>query len=241
MGCIFSEDKSYIYFQIIGIEKSNYCGDVYNFHVETSTYLCKHITTHNCDPADHDYVSVGASDMSMYLLTRQQGMNPPRMVFSYTDRPQKSSVYYEQALMALIYYNKTQALIENNRYGMISYFENNGYLSLLKPEPVPKNTLVRKESYRIGIRKTVASTKEMERCINEYTNDYCHLIPEIELLDDFMVYGTKNTDRTIAFGWALVSLEEEGVTEDAKKKMADSLPKWKYVRRNGQIIRQLRQ
>ena len=189
------------------------------------------------DPADHDYVSAGASDLSLYIMSKQRGTRPPRMTFSLTYRPEKVNDFYEQAIMALVYYNETKTLIENNRNGMIQYFQNNGYIHLLKPEPQPKNVFNVQQSKRLGIRKTVQSTKEMERCINHYTDDYAHLIPEVELLAEFMVYGQENTDRAIAFGWTLVSLEDETVNAEEQDRIANAAPTWRFKKINGRIVR----
>jgi len=190
-----------------------------------------------CDPADHDYVNKGSSDLSMYIMSKQKGIRPPKIVFSYTDRPEKVNDYYDQGLMALIYFNETKVLIENNRNGMIQYFQNNGYIHLLMPEPQAKNLYNVQQSKRIGVRKTVNSGKEMERCINEYTNDFCDLIPDRELLLEFLVYGEENTDRVIAFGWTLVSMEAEVVSREEEERMKSLAPVWRLKNVGGKIIR----
>jgi len=176
--------------------------------------------------------------LSLYIMKKQRGGNPPQIVFSMTFRPMLINEYYEQAIMAAIYYNKVQMLIENNRNGMIKYFEYHGYIELLKPEPKQKNQYYRTVTKRIGIRKGVASTQEMERCINEYTDEFCDLIPEMELLEEFLVYGMENTDRVIAFGWCLVSLEDDYNTYEHEKKIHKAVPTFRYKRRSdGQIVR----
>ena len=48
----FSPNLDYIYFKINEIKTSNYTGIVFNYECETHTYLCKHMTTHNCDIYD---------------------------------------------------------------------------------------------------------------------------------------------------------------------------------------------
>ena len=48
----FSSDLNYIYFKINEIKVSNYTGIVYNYECDTHTYVCRHITTHNCDLYD---------------------------------------------------------------------------------------------------------------------------------------------------------------------------------------------
>lgn len=189
------------------------------------------------DPADHDYVSKGSSDMSMYIMNKQRGSRPPKVVFSYTDRPEKVNDYYEQSIMALVYYNETKVLIENNRNGMIQYYQNYGYIHLLKPEPQPKNVMNVQQSKRLGVRKTVNSTLEMERCINHYTDDYAHLIPEVELLAEFGIYGQQNTDRAIAFGWTLVCLEDETMTREEQERISSAAPNWRFKKVNGKITR----
>jgi hypothetical protein len=156
------------------------------------------------------------------------------MVFSYTDRPEDSNDYYEQSVMALIYFNKTKILIENNRYRMVGYYKDNSYIYLLKEEPGPKNKFyatAKKENF--GIRATKTSKLMMEGCINDYTKDYCDLIPEIELLREFQVYGEQNTDRAMAFGWCLVSLEDEYVSTAQVERIKSNLPKTKIILRNG--------
>ena len=47
---VISSCGKYIYLQIAKIEKSKYTGAVYNFECDTHTYMCRNITSHNCDP-----------------------------------------------------------------------------------------------------------------------------------------------------------------------------------------------
>ena len=53
-SCHFDKDKEFIYFRIKNINKSKFTGDVYNFECETHTFMCHHITTHNCDVSRGD-------------------------------------------------------------------------------------------------------------------------------------------------------------------------------------------
>jgi len=47
---VISSCGKYIYLPIVKIEKSKYTGTVYNFECDTHTYMCRNITSHNCDP-----------------------------------------------------------------------------------------------------------------------------------------------------------------------------------------------
>jgi intein/homing endonuclease len=50
----FIENNDYILFTISNIDTTKYSGVVYNFECDTHTYICHHITTHNCDVARGD-------------------------------------------------------------------------------------------------------------------------------------------------------------------------------------------
>jgi len=62
-SCHFDDDKDYIYFRVNDITRSEYTGNVYNFECETHTFMCHHITTHNCDVARGD-----GSDSSTFQI-----------------------------------------------------------------------------------------------------------------------------------------------------------------------------
>lgn len=47
---VISSCGKYIYLKVARIEKSKYTGTVYNFECDTHTYMCRNITSHNCDP-----------------------------------------------------------------------------------------------------------------------------------------------------------------------------------------------
>jgi intein/homing endonuclease len=53
-SCHFSDNKDYIYFRVKDIVKSKFTGNVYNFECDTHTFMCHHITTHNCDVSRGD-------------------------------------------------------------------------------------------------------------------------------------------------------------------------------------------
>lgn len=190
-----------------------------------------------CDPADHDYVQKGSSNLSLYIMSKQRGTHAPRIVFSYTARPDNVDDYYDQAIMALKYYANTQVLIENNRYGMIKYFENTGFFSLLRPEPIQRQRMQRTPSKQVGIRATTKSIQELERCINHYTDDHCNLIPDIDLLKECTLYGEENVDRVMAFGWTLVALEDDYISVEEQKRINSALPTYKIKRVGGNIVR----
>jgi hypothetical protein len=53
-SCHFSKDKEFIYFRVKNINKTKFTGNVFNFECETHTFMCHHMTTHNCDVSRGD-------------------------------------------------------------------------------------------------------------------------------------------------------------------------------------------
>lgn len=190
-----------------------------------------------CDPADHDDAFDEASDLSTYIVKKQHGIESPKIVFEYTDRPDKLNDYYTQVMYALMYYNNTKVLIENNRYRMISHFEERGLKYLLQTTPQGVTKLVGGRTNTIGIRMTNAVKEYLEGLIDEYVEDYCDFIPSEELLQEFIEYGSKNTDRAMAFGVCLIMLKEDRTGAKRKEEMKRILPTFKYRRQGGKIVR----
>lgn len=118
-GCFFNEDKTYIYFQITEINKSSYTGDVYNFECDTHTFMCHHITTHNCDTYDDDEVVYSSSLGSCIVFDRYTR----RIVAEYTGRPQTADAFYEIVYRMARFYN-ARIMYENNKKGLYGYFNN---------------------------------------------------------------------------------------------------------------------
>lgn len=189
------------------------------------------------DPADHDDAYSEASDLSLYILAKQNGLKPPRIVLEYTDRPKKLNDYYDQSIMALIYYNKAKVLVERNRYRMISYFEDMGFKYLLMYTPQGVIRLVGGRVNTIGINMNDTTKEYMTGLIAEYVDNYCEFIPSAELLQEFIDFGTRNTDRAMAFGISLILLKEDKTNIKQTKEVNISVPRFKYVKSNGKIIR----
>lgn len=234
--CFLSPDETFIYFKITNIEKSQFTGVVYNFDCKTHTFLCHHISTHNCDPTDHESDTPGLSNLSMFIMKRPDGISPPKIVFKYTDRPHKPRDFYEQALMALLYYNKTKVLIERNKYGMISYFDERGYKFLLQTSPQGYTRLIGGNTYNIGYYRTPAAKRYGEELVGDYIEEYCDYIPCKSLLQELQEYGVKNTDEVDAFQACLMFLKEMQNTKITSVSDKSNIPSFGYKRVNGRIV-----
>lgn len=189
------------------------------------------------DPADHNDVFKEASDLSMYIMKRAEGTDPPRIVFEYTDRPPDVTEYYEQAMMALIYYNKAKVLIERNRYGMINFFEKSSYKFLLARTPKSVFKVVGGREMALGVQMTPYMKKYLKDLLAKYIEDCCEFIPSWELLDEFLYFGARNTDKAMAFGILLILLEDYNHPVIEAAKLLSKTPHFGYKRIDGKIQR----
>lgn len=195
----------------------------------------KNIYIAGIDPTDHDDTFEEASDLSMYIMKRRNGTEPPQIVFEYTDKPQKAEDYYDQAIMALTYYNDCKALIENNRYRMISEMDAKGYKKLLAYTPTGITKMFGVRATTPGCRMTPAMKEYLRQLLQEYVKYYCEFIPSIELLEEFMVFGAKNTDKAMAFGIALIYLKDDKRIIYEEKEGLPNLPTFGYRMVNGKV------
>lgn len=127
--CFIDESNEFIYFQIKDIETNVFTGTVYNFECDTHTFMCHHITTHNCDPYDDDESSTNSLGSLFVLDTITD-----RIVAEYTGRPRTAKEFYGNMHKILIYYNAI-CNYENDKKGFFAYMENNGGLHYLCDNP----------------------------------------------------------------------------------------------------------
>lgn len=190
-----------------------------------------------CDPADHDDVSNEASDLSLYMMKRAKGTSPAYVVAEYTDRPKEAIEFYEQAMMLSIYYNRAKILIERNRYLMISHFKQTGGLHLLARTPVGVAKITGGRAETVGIQMTPQAKEFLQGCIGRYVKDYCSWIPSIDLLKEFQVFGAKNTDKAMAFGIALMMLDDYKKPTYNRAQELSKVPHFGYRNVGGQLKR----
>lgn len=195
----------------------------------------KNLYIAGCDPADHDKVFEEQSDLSLFIIQKPDGLQPPQIVCEYTDRPEKAIEFFEQAVMLLLYYNEARVLIERNRFGMISHFDQAGYKYLLATTPISITRLFGGRAATIGITMTPAVKDYLKGLIDEYVMFYCEFIPSEELLDEFLVFGVKNTDKAMAFGIALIFMKEDKTLAGPMNNR--KIPNFGYKLLNGKIVR----
>lgn len=225
-GCFISSDGNYIYIRIKSIEKELYSGPVYNFDCDTHTYLCHHITTHNCDPYKSDKADTDSVG-TFYVLKRYVKINDPFaycIVASYASRPPSSDDFCRNCEILQEAYG-AKCLMENaDRMYELYLTRRNRQLMLLEDGERLAGKIIRagaRQNNKLGLAPTVPNQRMLFNTViqycwedvvvgydddgNEITQKGIYRIPDIELLDEIIAFGPGvNTDRIIAFGHALL-------------------------------------
>lgn len=219
-GCFISNCGNYIYFKISKINKKKYTGTVYNFECDTNSFMCHHITTHNCDPYQQDQASSSVSVGSTFIYKRIIGLDKTYdvIVAEYTGRPLKSDDYFDMTRKLLVYYN-AKCLYENNIPTMKAYFEQKQCLHLLAKQPnILKDILeVSGVERGYGVHMTQKVKMYLVDTISNWINTErgdgiynIHHVYSMELLKELLNYNFEdNFDRVIAFGMCLLKDQEE--------------------------------
>jgi hypothetical protein len=90
-----------------------------------------------CDPYDHDTTTDGRrSDAAAHVLHKFTMGSDASMQFvcEYINRPPKAEIFYEDMIKMCVFYG-CQILVENNKVGILKYFENRGYYEYLMDRP----------------------------------------------------------------------------------------------------------
>lgn len=217
-GCFFSKDLKYIYFKIREIQKSYYTGTVYNFECDTHTFLCRNITTHNCDPYDFDESST-TSLGSCFIYKRVQNIEAysDMVVAEYTGRPKSAEEFYENVRKLLIYYN-ARLMFENQNKGIYVYFANKHCDYLLADQPDILDQVV--SNSKVNRKKGCHMNKQIKQwgqgLIKDWLNDSgadgvknVYKIMSEPLLEELISANDNvNTDREMALLQVMVYREQ---------------------------------
>ena len=95
-----------------------------------------HIGCGGVDSYDLDQTVDGRGSKGALHLYNKFNMHAPANMFvvEYASRPDLASIFYEDVLMAAFYYGYP-LLVENNKYGIVRYFESRGYDGYLMDRP----------------------------------------------------------------------------------------------------------
>jgi hypothetical protein len=166
------------------------------------------------DPADSDEKKKKAgndvSDLALAIVAKPIGLEPPKLVLEYVDRPEKLDGFFEQSAMALKWYNNTKVLIEDNRARMVNYFKTN-YPNLLPLVPISILTAKGGFELKRSITMTEARKQQGIGLVEDNIDHYSKFIPSIKLLEQFKVFGDLHASDDLAMSYllALIMLQAD--------------------------------
>ena len=182
-----------------------------------------HVGVGGVDSYDLDQTVDGRGSKGALHLYNKFNMQAPSNMFvlEYASRPDLASIFYEDVLMAAFYYGYP-LLVENNKYGIVRYFESRGYDNYLLDRPdhlssvssrsnvktkgIPSNSqdVIQSHAHAIEtyIHNHVGLKAESEEVGNMYFN---------RTLEDWIGYKITNRtkfDLTISSGLALLGAQK---------------------------------
>ena len=176
---------------------------------------------------------------ALHLYNKFHMEHPSNMfVLEYASRPPLAKIFYEDVLMAAVFYGYP-ILIENNKYGIARYFESRGYDGYLMDRPahlgsgtasikvktkgIPSNSQDIIQAHAHAIEAYIHDHVGLNRDSGDYGNMYFN-----RTLEDWIGFQIDNRtkfDLTISSGLALLAAQK------AKQKKASNFTESKFFRR----------
>lgn len=191
------------------------------------------------------------SDFCLVVYKRAYGIEEPKFVALYKDRPNDIREAYKIAIKLAQYYNAI-INIEATRQSIIPYARERKLLNLFMKRP--RATLadsIRNTNKQYGTPATPAIIDHQTDLIADYINDYCHLIWFDEMLDEFNRYTDENKRKfDIVASVAMALLADEELQGTIPKIVEDATEVWQDIgyytdeqgrRRYGTIPAQIKQ
>ena len=177
------------------------------------------------DSYDLDETVDGRGSKGALHLYNKFSMNdnvPGNMfVLEYASRPDLASIFYEDVLMAAFYYGYP-LLVENNKYGIVRYFESRGYEGYLLDRP--RHLVAANSKANVKTKGIPSNSQDViqahAHAIEDYIHNHVGIRPETEdfgrmyfnrTLEDWIGYKISNRtkyDLTISSGLALLGAQK---------------------------------
>ena len=182
-----------------------------------------HLDIGGIDSYDQD--QAGASDSLGSAIIYRRFLDTDNahdlVVAEYTDRPEKKEDFWHGCLKLAIYYN-AKMLVEYTKIGILDYFKRMNALKYLKEKPESAHNPGTKTRNRYGVHMNKQVKALMEDLIDDYIRESVEDIWFLDLIEELSVYGTKNTDRAIAFGLCLIhNVDNYRVQASVKEEIND--------------------
>lgn len=150
-----------------------------------------------------DGIDMGASETSIetrnpskfctVIKRRIYGMDEPRYVAYYLDRPQDVREAYIQTI-ALMWWYQAKGNLEATRISLLTYARDNKFMQffLKRPRVCYGDNIKRRTDNQYGTTATKAMIEHGTDLVRDYVEDYCHNIWFIEFLEQLNKYTDEN-------------------------------------------------
>jgi hypothetical protein len=198
----------------------------------------EHLGAFGCDSYDiSGVVGGGGSNGALHGLTKFSMEDAPSNEFflEYVARPQTAEIFYEEVLMACVFYGMP-ILIENNKPRLLYHFKNRGYRGFCMNRPDKTYTKLSKTERELGgIPNTSEDVKQahasaIESYIEKYVgmdmdgtfrdDDTMGTMPFVRTLEDWAKFDINNRtkyDASISSGLAIMACQKHLYTPQKKE------------------------
>jgi hypothetical protein len=165
------------------------------------------------DPVDHNQTQDGrrsngaALVLQKYNSVKEDDMYNYAFVCKYIYRPESVQIFYEDMIKTAVYYG-CQILFENQKIGMMHYFNDRGYSNFLMWLP---------ERTQPGIAASPKTHQHIAELTESYINEYYEKVYFKDLINDWLEFDISNTtayDAAMAAGYALIADQVKQVRRD---------------------------
>jgi len=167
------------------------------------------------DPFDHSITTSNErSDGAGYAYRRYDAIDELSETFlvQYINRPDKAEIFYED-MIKLAHFFGCEVLSEDNKVGLIKYFEYRGYERFLTKMP---------NASKYGISATVKTHQQIAEETESYITDNLKKVIFTELLDDWLHFNINKTtkfDAAMAAGYTLIAASKSKFAVKAEQKV----------------------
>ncbi len=166
------------------------------------------------DPFDHSITtSKERSDGAAYVYRRYDALDEFSETFlvEYLNRPEKAEIFYED-MIKLCHFFGCEILSEDNKVGLIKYFEYRGYDKFLVKLPGAST---------YGISATVKTHQQIAEVTESYITENVEKVIFMRLLKDWLTFDINKTtkfDAAMASGYTLIQANKSKFSERVEQK-----------------------
>jgi len=202
----------------------------------------EHLGSFGCDSYDiSGTVGGGGSNGALHGMTKFHMDDAPTNEFflEYVARPQTAEIFFEEVLMACIFYGMP-ILIENNKPRLLYHFKNRGYRGFCMNRPDKHfNKLSKTERELGGIPNSSEDVKQahaaavesyIEKHVGVLEDGEIGMMPFVRTLEDWARFDISNRtafDATISSGLAVMANQKHlYLPEQKKSSISITLPRY---------------